>query len=474
MRVLLVRLVSTMLAAALVGAVLPPKASADAARMRAMTSVALHPWHMESGAQSPLPMLRDPTLRERTFAELEALGVRQARVDFRWFDVEPNGDGISDQLRRDWSGFDAIVQSASAHGVELVPIVSYVPGWANGNAHYFTYPLQMAKFQNFFAAALARYPQIKAWEIWNEPNYELFARPHPSVSRFVDLLRAADSARKAVGSNAKLISGGLASVGEIDMFRFFDEMAQQGALNYIDGLGVHPYGTATPDRKGSLFLRMRELHERLVRLGKGDIKLWLTEYGAPNATRASGYAPPLDEEGQAARLRTAFALAASWPWVENLTWYDLTDDCANAADPECRLGLLRQDFTPKRAAAALKDLLNGGQLVRLNTQTTLRLTAGRKRHRAARVYRARGAVFTPEPDGGARTVTIRIKRLHAPGRASRLVRARIASAGRFDVRLRRLRPGRYRITARFPGTDRYSPSSATRSLTVRAPKKRRR
>jgi polysaccharide biosynthesis protein PslG len=460
------RLLTILLATVVAACALAPAASADAARMRAMTSVSLHPWHMQKGAQSPIPMLRDPTLRERTFATLESLGVRQARVDFSWMDVQPNGDSISDQLTRDWSDFDAITQSASAHGVELVPIVSYVPGWANGNAHYFTYPLEMAKFQTFFTAALTRYPQIKAWEIWNEPNYEAFARPHPSVSRFVDLLRAAHAAKVAAGSNARLISGGLASVGEINMFRFFDEMAAQGALDYVDGVGIHPYAPLAADRKGSLFMRLPELHDRLVRLGKGNLKLWLTEYGAADATTHSGYGPPLDEEGQAARLRTAFSLAARWPWIENLTWYDLIDDCANPADPECRLGLVRPDFTPKRAAGALKDLLSGAPLVPLSTQTSLRLK------RKARVYRARGAVVIPASDAAGRTVTIRVTRVHARGRSSRLVRGRVG-AGRFDVRLKRLRPGRYRITARFPGGDGYAPSSATRKLVVRGAKKHR-
>jgi hypothetical protein len=465
-----------LLAATVVACLLAPAADADGGRMRDIASVALHPWRMEAGDRPAVSLLRDPALRERTFAELEALGVRHARVDLSWLEVEPGGQGITDQLMRDWSTFDAVVQTAAAHHVELTPIVSYVPGWANGGGHYFAYPTDMQSFQTFFSAVLARYPQIQSWEIWNEPNYSAFARPTPDVGRFVDLLRAADAARDATGSSAKLVSGGLASVGVIDMFPFLDEMIRRGALDYVDGIGVHPYGTPAPDNPRSLFLGLRAIHERLVRAGRGDLKLWLTEYGSPDATRSSGYGPASDEEGQAARLRKAFALAASWDWVENLTWYELMDDCANASDPECRLGLLRPDFTRKRSALALKDLLAGGSPAKLTTRTSLRVAAVRRRPAAragrrsarprSRVYRARGTVFVPAREAAGAKVGIQIVRVRGGRRRTRSFSGRI-KAGRFDVRLGRLRPGSYRVRASYRGDSRNAGSSRTRRLVVR-------
>jgi hypothetical protein len=464
-----------LLAVAAAACLLAPAASADTTRVREIASVALHPWRMEAGERPAVPLLRDPAQRERTFAELEALGIRHARVDLSWLEVEPGGQGITDQLTRDWSTFDAIVQTAAAHGVELTPVVSYVPGWANGGAHYFTSPLEMQKFQTFFAAVLARYPQIKSWEIWNEPNYSAFARPTPDVGRFVDLLRAADAARDATGSQAKLVSGGLASVGEIDMFRFLDEMIARGALDYVDGIGVHPYGTAAPDNPKSLFLRLRSIHQRLVRAGRGDLKLWLTEYGAPDSTRTSGYGPASDEEGQAARLRKAYALAAGWDWIANLTWYELVDDCADASDPECRLGLLRPDFTRKRSALALRDLLAGGSPAKLTTRMSLRLAGERARVAAravhhgrrpgSRVFRARGTVFIPALEGTGGKVAVRIVRVRSGRRLTRSFSGPIR-AGRFDVRLGRLAAGRYRVRASYRGDSRYAGSSRTRVLVV--------
>jgi polysaccharide biosynthesis protein PslG len=390
----------------------------------------------------------------------------------------PQGDG------RDWSLFDAIVASAERHHVSLTPIVSYVPRWANGGAHYFAYPTDMGAFERFFAAALRRYPQIRAWEIWNEPNYELFARPEPRVEPFVELLRAAHRARASVGSDAKLISGGLASVGKVPMFEFFEQMADRGALELIDGLGVHPYGTASPERPRSLFMKLAELRRRLVARGKPGIQLWLTEYGVPDTATRSGYGEPGDEARQADLLRRAYAIAAHWPWVASFTWYELRDDCADGANPECRLGLLRPDFRRKQSANALRDLLAGGPFPRLRTTTKARLSrtrataarAGRRPRRTS--YHVRGSAFAPGEELSGRRVKVRVRPLagrrpHAAarrGRGLRTLRGRIGR-GRFDVPLGPLPRGRYRVEVRFPFGERFERS--TRVLRVRIGARRR-
>ena len=58
---------------------------------------------------------------------------------------------------------------------------------------------------------------------------------------------------------------------------------------------------------------------------------------------ANGYGPALTEQQQAERLRTAYALATRFDWIENLTWYEFRDSCSDAADPECRFGVVRTD-----------------------------------------------------------------------------------------------------------------------------------
>jgi hypothetical protein len=251
--------------------------------------------------------MESPTVRERTFADIAATGVRWARVDLRWNGVERYGPVLASG-RGDWSTMDAIVQAADRHGVRLLPIVAYTPAWASPHRESWAFPWR-EPFEEFFAAALRRYPQIPAWEVWNEPNLPVFAKPHPDPAGFVELLRRARETRDRVGSAAKLISGGLAAGGQIDIVAWVDEMARLGALDLVDGLGVHPYSGEEPDDPRAWMMRLEALHTRLAYLGAADLPLW---YAAPLRS-------PLAGRGSSTCSGTSIATAASTRSMPNAT-----------------------------------------------------------------------------------------------------------------------------------------------------------
>jgi polysaccharide biosynthesis protein PslG len=315
--------------------------AADARPARDIGGVALHPWQ-----------LQNPRDRERVFAGVAATGVRTVRVDFPWVLVESN------ENHHAWGQLDAIVAAADRHGLELLPMVAYVPAWANGSGELWAFPDSDA-FEDFFATALRRYPQIRAWEIWNEPNFERFSKPRPDPAGFVELLRAARRARDSVGSRAKLIAGGLAPAGDIGVIPWINEVAIRGGLALIDGLGIHPYSSVSPDDPRSWMMQLQALHDRLADMGRPDLPLWLTEYGAPSVPVANGYGPALTEAQQADRLAKAFALATRFDWIENLTWYEYRDSCGDRRDAECNFGLVRGDLSPKPAYTALRGVMTG-------------------------------------------------------------------------------------------------------------------
>jgi hypothetical protein len=462
-------------------------------RVRELAGAAVHPWRLEihrpPQATQPTELERPETLpdalpvpplpvaaasrdvSERTFAQLRELGIRHARVDLLWCQVEP-----SQGAEPDWSMFDSVIASAQYYGIDLTPVVLCVPGWANGNRHYFTYPTDPADFARFFARALARYPQIEAWEIWNEPNHPYFARPEPRVAPFVAMLRAANRARASTGSRAKLISGGLAASNgaTTGLFTFFERMADAGALDLIDGLGVHPYSKRMPDQIRSTFMRLSALHRRLVERGRPDIPLWLTEYAVPDSARPSGYGQAGDEAHQADALRKAYAIAARWPWVARVTWYEARDNCDDAADPECRLGLMRPGFALKKSGTALRALLAGGPFPLLRSTTIARVrrqvTPSELQPRAiarSPAYSVTGSVFAPGDELSGRRVVIRVAplRKHA-GQSRPRKRSAVLTMGAYSVSVGRLRPGRYRVRVAYRGDAYHARSLAERILHV--------
>jgi hypothetical protein len=470
------RTVGAALAAAVLLATATPAAADASTPLRDRASVALHPWRVD---RQDYPLLwpdelRDPELREQTFASIAAVGVRRVRIDLQWDQIEKQEPlGL---IVQDWGVLDAIFATAEKHGITLLPMVAFTPGWANGGKGPWAFPDRPQDFENFLARLFQRYPQVPAWEIWNEPNLSLFARPHPDAARFVSLLRAAHRARTRAGSHARLVSGGLAFFGDVEVFRFFDQMAGLRAFDYVDGFGIHPYSPEPADHPWSSFLKLPRFRERLVRLGRPNVEVWATEYGYPNATVGSNYGPPGDERAQAVRLGKGFALAAGWPWLRNVTWYEFRDDCSSPATPDCRFGLVSQSFGRKRAFRAMQDVL-AGRLPRLASSIRLRIKRIRprpvRRHRRARRRRRpprfelTGSVFTAGSDPSGQVVRLSLSRARrARGRFLhwRTFRARIRAGGfRKSLRLKR---GYWRVAALLPGTGRHV-ASRSRTVTLR-------
>jgi polysaccharide biosynthesis protein PslG len=342
-----------------------------------IAAVAVHPWQ-----------LQDYRTRERVFDGIAASGARWIRVDMPWSWVEPNAPTLQ-HGHGQWGGLDSIVWAADQRGLKIIGILGFTPEWASPSGELWAYPDSDA-FETFFRAALQRYPQIPAWELWNEPNFERFSKPRPDPAAYVNFLRSARRARDSVGSTAELISGGVAPGGDIDVDTWINQVAIRGGLNLIDGVGIHPYSSVSPDDPRSWMMRLEALHDRLGDLGRPDLPLWLTEYGAPSTPYLSGYGPALTEQQQADRLRTAYALAGRFDWIANLTWFEYRDAGTGSEDPEYNFGLVHTDLTPKPAYNAFREVV-AGATAKLRPTLTLASRYGEARVRvpAARSTRAK-------------------------------------------------------------------------------------
>ncbi|MFL5911075.1 MAG: hypothetical protein ACJ768_10955 [Gaiellaceae bacterium] len=445
-------------------------AGAIPVRPQDIAAVASHPWRLGPDT-TPLPFwpLRDPRKREAIFSAVQAMGVHTMRVDLRWYMVEPWIKGV-----RDWTEFDAIHKSAQEHNVALLPVVAMPPAWANGGGGAWTYPKNPKDFEDFMTAAMGRYPDIPAWEIWNEPNLLGFSQPAVDPAKFVDLLKAAHDAKLRAGSNAAIVSGGLLAP-LVGVRNFFEAMIRLHAFDYVDGFGIHPYSPQAPDAPRSSFLKLPWFHDQLVALGKPNIGIWITEYGAPTSAVATEYGPPMGPSEQAERLRDAFALATRWPWVKNLTWYEFQDLCTDPLDVMCNFGLVHEDMSPKPSAPTMKDVVHG-DVPKLGSRITLDrepVPAGTRRSlRRPVAFGGKLSQLGAEEPAGA--IRITLTTADARTRLRRVITT-TAADGRFFVTIPNMRAGMWRAVATYPGTSDYdSAKSDPVKVRVTAPRHRRR
>jgi len=278
------------------------------------------------------------------------IGVKWSREEFSWGIIQP------EEGKWDYSRYDAAVEAAYAHGISLFGLLDYCAPWAStapeGAEKPWLWLPRLEPWQEYVRATVSRYKdKVKYWEIWNEPNISGFWQPKPDPDEYFSLLQASYSAIKQADPSAKVI--GICSAATD--FDFIERVLKKGGGKYMDIISVHPYRyPATPEGTGFLG-EMEKLHSLLQRYGL-NIPIWITEIGWP--THAKG----VSEDVQAKMLVRTYIIAIGSKLVDKVFWYDFRDDGTDPADPEQNFGIIKRDFTPKKAYNAYRvmtQLLEG-------------------------------------------------------------------------------------------------------------------
>jgi hypothetical protein len=92
----------------------------------------------------------------------------------------------------------------------------------------------------------------------------------------------------------------------------------------------------------------------MVANGDGAKKIWATEFGAPTNGPTGTF---VSEDAQSRMVSTGLSLFRSYDWAGPLFWYSGRDVGTSTSTRENFFGLLRNDFSPKPAYLALRNLI---------------------------------------------------------------------------------------------------------------------
>ncbi|MDQ2983174.1 MAG: hypothetical protein M3R70_04520 [Actinomycetota bacterium] len=233
-------------------------------------------------------------LSEDRLAILDRLGVDVVRYTLRWDLIAPLPPLVPedpDDPGYRWIGpDDTALQALHRHGISVLLTFWGTPWWANGGRGPTYAPRSRSALAAFATATATRYPWIRNWEIWNEPNQVGGLRPN-SPRIYVDrLLNPAADALHAINPD-NLVAGGATSPRATDTavsaVAFMRGMRAAGAR--FDAYSHHPHPRAfgrgrleSPMQTlpCSLWLTMANLRCLLseVRRNFGPKQIWLTEY----------------------------------------------------------------------------------------------------------------------------------------------------------------------------------------------------
>jgi hypothetical protein len=266
------------------------------------------------------------TLDER-LDTLDGMGVKLVRYTLHWNEIEARKGSPA------WSRSDAILEGLHARGI--VPVVTLLgtPRWANGGQSPNWAPSSKWTFAGFARRAAERYPFVKHWLIWNEPNQRRWLRPTSARVYVQTLLNPAYTAIHTATPGAKVAGGVTAprgSTGGISPVDFIRGMDAAGAR--LDAYAHNPYPLRrfeTPTSGGCAHcetITMATIDRLLREVGKafGRKRIWLTEYGYQTNPPDGflGVSPAL----QARYLADAAYRAYATPYVDMLIQYLYQDE----------------------------------------------------------------------------------------------------------------------------------------------------
>jgi hypothetical protein len=349
------------------------------------------------GIQDDNYILNGPGKLTKRLDTLDRLGVDLVRFTVRWDEVERR------QGRLNWGRTDQVLRGLNNRRMQPVVTLVGTPAWANGGRAPRFAPPSGKDFATFAAAAAERYPFVRYWLIWNEPNLRRWLEPTVPGTYVRRLLNPAYRAIHRANRRA-LVGGGVtaprANVGGVSPLDWLRGIRRAGAK--LDAYAHHPHpGSAyeTPTEGGCFgaecktvtLANVRVLVQAVRRAWGGGKRIWLSEWGYQTnpPDKFLGVSPRLQAQyiGEAARV------------VYRTRQVDMLIQFLYQDEPQTdrfQSGLLNWRGRPKPGLHAFAFPLastSDGSVARLWGQ--IRPRAGRQPYRIQLYTRKRKAWLTP-------------------------------------------------------------------------------
>jgi hypothetical protein len=286
--------------------------------------------------------------------QVQGTGARVVRVLIRWHLAAPARPQPGEPPFHEPMLYevDELVANSTARGIEVLFSIWGTPGWANGGLGPNHVPTDADDLRRFANGLAARYPAVRRYAVWNEPNTEQFLAPQFDADGrslapelYARLYRAAYDGIKDANPDALVAIGETSAHGRDapsrgriqdshSPVRFARLLSQQRPRLRFDAWGHHPYplkGHLTPDhavRWPAVGLTSLERFGRELDrwFDQDDIPIWVTEYAYECSPAEPRGVPP---ELQATFAAHALALAAGVERVRLFVWFTFRDDHTN-------------------------------------------------------------------------------------------------------------------------------------------------
>jgi len=305
-----------------------------------------HPWNSHKyGRKGDL---------EKAVALMKEAGVGWVRMDFLWSDIEPESG------RLELEKYDRIVDLLAKNNIHILGILNYSTDWASSCGKWNCPPADSGIFIKYAETVIRRYKdRIKYWEVWNEPDSNIYWAAQDGLKSYCALLKEVYAAAKKIDPDCKILNGGLAN-GIASVNHLYDN----GAKDYFDILNIHIFESPLDAAAIKRVLAYPKLaHKIMLRNGDAAKKIWVTEIGCPGMGAGiesknwwMGGNP--SEEQQAAWVKEVFTKLIKQETVEKVFWAFFRDCKGHWDNGIDYFGLVRWDFSRKPSFLVYQECFN--------------------------------------------------------------------------------------------------------------------
>lgn len=291
------------------------------------------------------------------------------RLPVTWYGVEPQ-QGVFD-----FAELDRVIGEAADRGIAVMPQLGGTPPWiASSPASHPLSQRGLAAWRGFLARLVARYGSdgsfwpgrahrqpVRRWQIWNEPNFNLYWSP-PSPRDYAHLLHVSAATIRKLDPKARIVAAAVAPIEHaMRPWAFLEKLYRvPGFRRDFDFAALHPYASTST----GVAYGVRRVRRVMAKAGDGRKPLLVTEVGVASAAQRPN---PFDQSvGQARFLQTTFEklLLERRRWrLAGAYWFTWQD--GGADDPTCVFcqyaGLFDAAGQPKPAWWTLQRLLGNGR-----------------------------------------------------------------------------------------------------------------
>jgi hypothetical protein len=247
------------------------------------------------------------------------IGIGAARAYVSWADVathrpaharDPSDPAYS------WAQTDADMARYAAFGLAVWIALWQTPAWASGSSDVAVWPQNASDLGDFAFAVATRYPQVKVFMDWNEPNLKTYAKPN-TIAAYEPMARAVYAGVKAASPTAEVIAGNLGKYRDNgrDPALWATTLRADGVP--MDAFGIHPY----PDSAKPLSGRAPR-----SRIDLFDVPALARIVGVPVAVTEFGWSSLLaGADNQAAWTAQAIDVAHCTPGLSQLVFWGYHD-----------------------------------------------------------------------------------------------------------------------------------------------------